>query len=120
MRTEIRQHVVGQDIHRDRLLRRVYSEFIEMPGLRLTCAQAQRLLGLDEVTCRSLLDLLVAAKFLCRPSEGVYARSTDGHVDYPPLRMARAPEGREAAQAGRRMEAADPDHPGLSARKLRP
>lgn len=111
--------VASQEAHGDRLLRRVYSEFIEMPGLRLTCAQAQRLLGIDEVTCRSLLDLLVTAKFLCRPSEGVYARSTDGHVDYPPLRMARAPEGREAAQAGRRMEAADPDHPGLSARKLR-
>ena len=99
--------VASQEAHGDRLLRRVYSEFIEMPGLRLTCAQAQRLLGIDEVTCRSLLDSLVNAKFLCRPTEGVYARSTDGHVDYPQLRMAKAAEWRAPLHAGRRIEPAD-------------
>jgi hypothetical protein len=32
----------------DALIQRVYGEFLEMPGLRLTCQQAQRLWGLDE------------------------------------------------------------------------
>lgn len=59
------------------LLRRVYGEFLEMPGLRLTCPQAQRLWGLDERTCRTLLNSLVDLKFLYNPRHGVYARLTD-------------------------------------------
>ena len=51
----------------DRMLQRVCGEFLEMPGLRLTCKQAQRLWGLDEPTCRELLEYLVDAKFL-RPA----------------------------------------------------
>jgi hypothetical protein len=47
------------------MLQRIYSEFMEMPGLRLTRRQAQRLWGLDEQTCREVLDLLVDARFLC-------------------------------------------------------
>ena len=53
------------------LLRRVYGEFLEMPGLRLTCQQAQRLWALDERTCAELLEFLVDAKFLCRPRHGM-------------------------------------------------
>jgi hypothetical protein len=45
----------------ERLIRRVYSEFLEMPGLRLTRQQAQRLWGLDERTCAALLESLVDA-----------------------------------------------------------
>jgi hypothetical protein len=60
------------------MLRRIRGEFLEMPGLRLTCAQAQRLWGLDEQTCRRVLDRLVAAQFLWRPADGAYARLTDG------------------------------------------
>ena len=48
----------------DRMLQRACGEFLEMPGLRLTCLQAQRLWGLDEPTCRELLEYLVDAKFL--------------------------------------------------------
>ena len=59
------------------LLQRVYSEFLEMPGLRLTRPQAQRLLGLDESTCAQLLEWLVNAKFLCRPDDRTYTRLTD-------------------------------------------
>jgi hypothetical protein len=33
------------------VLRRVQGEYIEMPGLRLTIAQAQRLWGLDRAVC---------------------------------------------------------------------
>ena len=31
----------------DQMLQRIQGEFVEMPGLRLTAAQAQRLWGLD-------------------------------------------------------------------------
>ena len=68
----------------DALLQRVYSEFLEMPGLRLTCQQAQRLWGLDQETCLELLEFLVDAKFLCRPGHGMYTRLTDGHAHQRP------------------------------------
>jgi hypothetical protein len=60
------------------MLQRIYAEFLEMPGLRLTCAQAQRLLGLDEETCGRVLEFLVDTKFLGPPVQGMYARLTDG------------------------------------------
>ena len=52
------------------MLERIYGEFLEMPGLRLTCQQAQRLWGLDEQSCLALLEFLVEAKFLCQPGHG--------------------------------------------------
>src|SRR4051794_10010214 len=39
----------------EEVLRRVQGEFLEMPGLRLTDAQARRLWGLDAASCESLL-----------------------------------------------------------------
>ena len=57
------------------VLRRVKGEFIEMPGLRLTIAQAQRLWGLDRAVCDSLLAALVDAKFLLRTRDGAFVRS---------------------------------------------
>ena len=74
----------------DPLLQRVYSEFLEMPGLRLTSKQAQRLWGLDEQACLNLLEFLVDAKFLCRPGHGAYSRLFDGHTDPPRPRMTKA------------------------------
>ena len=54
----------------DDVIRRVQGEYIEMPGLRLTSAQAQRLWGLDRVACDALLDALVDAKgFLALPTK---------------------------------------------------
>ena len=38
---------------------RVSCEFLEMPGLRLTVAQAARLFSLDRERCRRLLESLV-------------------------------------------------------------
>jgi hypothetical protein len=73
----------------EQTLRRICSEYIEMPGLRLTLKQAQRLWGLDEETCESSLSFLVDAKFLARVDDQVYARLTDGAVAMPPLRMAK-------------------------------
>ena len=59
----------------DDVLRRVRGEFIEMPGLRLTLAQAQRLWGLDRHACDALLGALVDAKFLFRTRDGAFVRS---------------------------------------------
>jgi len=57
------------------VLRRVQGEYVEMPGLRLTTAQAQRLWGLDRASCDSLLDALVEAKFLLKTRDGAFVRS---------------------------------------------
>lgn len=57
------------------VLQRVQGEYIEMPGLRLTPAQAQRLWGLDRAACDALLGALVDAKFLFRTRDGAFVRS---------------------------------------------
>ena len=59
----------------DDVLRRVQGEYHEMPGLRLTTAQAQRLWGLDRAACDALLGALVDAKFLFRTRDGAFMRS---------------------------------------------
>ncbi len=66
-------------------LRRIKSEFVEMPGLRLTSAQAQRLWGLESEFCESILGALVDAKFLLRTGDGVFVRVDAG----APRRMTR-------------------------------
>ena len=43
---------------------RIRGEFLEMPGLELTEAQAIKLWSLDADDCRYVLDVLVAAGFL--------------------------------------------------------
>jgi len=67
-------------------LRRIKSEFVEMPGLRLTSAQAQRLWGLDAEFCETILGSLVDAKFLLRTGDGVFVRVDPG----APRRMMRS------------------------------
>lgn len=59
------------------LVRKVWNEYVEMPGLRLTRAQAQRLWAVDEATCIQLLDRLVQAKLLVIGSDGRYGRGPD-------------------------------------------
>jgi len=58
-------------------LQRVQGEFREMPGLRLTPAQASRLWGLDAISSQALLDALVDARFLFRTPDGAFMRRTD-------------------------------------------
>ena len=58
----------------DEMLRRVRGEFLEMPGLRLTEAQARRLWGLDEAVCGAVLGSLLDAKFLFRTRDGAFMR----------------------------------------------
>lgn len=54
-------------------LRRVRSEYAEMPDLRLTQAQAQRLLGLEPFPCGLVLGLLVEEGYL-HVTNGFYAK----------------------------------------------
>jgi hypothetical protein len=78
----------------DALLQRVCGEFLEMPGLRLTCQQAQRLWGLDEPTCREILDFLVDARFLSHAAhDDAYSRLTDGSAQPPRLDAGTAAHG---------------------------
>jgi hypothetical protein len=62
----------------DDILIRLRAEFVEMPDLRLTSDQVQRLCGLERTLCRLALASLVDAKFLCVNETGSYARMADG------------------------------------------
>ncbi len=59
----------------DELVRRVREEFLEMPGLRLTPAQAMRLWGLEDETCHRVIDALVSVAFLRWTPRGAVTRS---------------------------------------------
>ncbi len=63
------------DFHQ--LLLRVRSEFTEMPGLRLTSAQASRLLGLDPPACHRVINALVGAECLRRAADGSIMRKAN-------------------------------------------
>ena len=51
-------------------------EYAEMPGLRLTFCQAQRLWNLSDDLCAQALGTLTACGFLARTSDGAYVRVT--------------------------------------------
>jgi hypothetical protein len=59
------------------VLRRIREEFREMPGLRLTPAQATRLWGLEHEACRDIIDRLVASAFLRWTRGGAIARAEE-------------------------------------------
>ncbi|HEX5473400.1 MAG TPA: hypothetical protein VFX12_01960 [Vicinamibacterales bacterium] len=60
------------------LLERICAEYREMPALRLTVAQAQRLWSLDRETCAEALAALVRSHCLWRTRDGVYAKAGVG------------------------------------------
>jgi hypothetical protein len=60
----------------DDLLRRVQAEFLEMPGLRVTRAQARRLWALDEDVCEAVLVALVDARFLVESRNDSFMRAS--------------------------------------------
>jgi len=70
-------------VHRG-ILQRIQGEFVEMPGLRLTPAQAQRLWGLDRRTCEQLLEALVSAQFLSQTRDGSFIRTDGGPTRVAP------------------------------------
>ena len=59
----------------EELIRRARSEYLEMPGLKLTPAQAGRLWGLDPSTAQRLLGTLMDRRFLTRTRDGHYRRA---------------------------------------------
>lgn len=61
----------------EQLFERIRAEFLEMPGMRLTAAQVERLAGEDRSICQSVLDELVRAGFLCSSANGSYGRLSD-------------------------------------------
>jgi len=72
------------------VLRRICGEYAEMPGLRVTQQQAQRLWALDASTCRAALEFLIHAGFLVKTRAEQYTRLTEGPFAFPPFRMAKA------------------------------
>jgi hypothetical protein len=72
------------ELEADRILTRIRAEYLEMPGLRLTHRQAQRLCGVEGTLCQMVLDALVDTNFLCLKPNGLYVRVTDG-ADYSHL-----------------------------------
>jgi hypothetical protein len=85
---------------REQMIRRISGEYLEMPGLRLTAEQAQRLWGLDRQACSEILSELVANSFLTRTADGRYARASEGVVRFPPVRMARAGLAADRSRTG--------------------
>jgi hypothetical protein len=59
---------------REQLLRRIRYEFEEMPGLRLSFAQAKLLFGLEAGCCERILSGLTRSGFLSRTRDGFYGR----------------------------------------------
>ena len=57
------------------VLQRVRAEFLEMPGLRLTRAQARRLWALDEAVCDAILATLVETRFLVHSGNVAFRRA---------------------------------------------
>ena len=60
----------------DDLLLRVQAEFLEMPGLRVTRAQARRLWSLDDDLCEAILTALVDARFLVESRNASFMRAS--------------------------------------------
>jgi hypothetical protein len=58
------------------LVHRVRSEFLEMPGLRLTPAQAACLWALDRSMSEQILNGLASSGFLARTAGGAYLRAS--------------------------------------------
>ena len=59
------------------LLQRVENEYHEMPGLKLTEAQAKRLWGMEATMCRAVLTTLLERRFLRRTAVGAYVRASE-------------------------------------------
>ena len=59
----------------ERMVSRIREEFREMPGLRLTPAQAMRLWGMEERTCAAVIDRLIATDYLRWTEAGAVTRA---------------------------------------------
>jgi hypothetical protein len=73
---------VPQDI-----VERIRSEYLEMPGMRLTPRQLQRLCGIGPSLCDAVLEAMVESHFLTVRPDGTYVRASEG---LPAPRMVKA------------------------------
>jgi hypothetical protein len=64
--------VLAREESPDRIRRRAEAEYLEMPGLKLTAAQASRLWHLDVDASMRLLESMVEAGVLYRTRDGAY------------------------------------------------
>ncbi|HEX5473174.1 MAG TPA: hypothetical protein VFX12_00820 [Vicinamibacterales bacterium] len=62
----------------DLLLARIEGEYREMPGLKLTVAQARRLWGIEPRQCQTLLTTLVDRRVLAVTRDGAFVRCVAG------------------------------------------
>ena len=67
--------MVAEHTDINHVLQVVQSEYLEMPGLRLTKPQVQRLWGLDAPTCEAVLKALERTRFLRRSAGNSYVRA---------------------------------------------
>jgi DNA-binding IclR family transcriptional regulator len=81
------------------VLERLQAEYLEMPGMRLTVQQVQRLCGVERTTCQWALDSLVSTKFLRLKEDGTYCRLTEGDVPRPLSAKAQLPARPRVAAA---------------------
>jgi hypothetical protein len=58
----------------DGAVERIRTEYAELPGLKLTFWQAQRLWNLSNERCERVLTSLTEARFLVRTHDGGYVR----------------------------------------------
>lgn len=59
----------------DAVVARARGEFVEMPGLKLTAAQAKRLWALDSDVCTAVLGELLQSGFLMRTAGESFVRA---------------------------------------------
>ena len=67
----------------EQILDRLRAEFREMPDMRLTLEQVQRLCGIEPPLCERALQTLVEAKFLRLGSDGAYVLFGPGFLTAP-------------------------------------
>jgi hypothetical protein len=69
-------HIVSaRDVKLADAIRRVRAEYVEMPGMQLTPAQAARLWHFEPAFCDAVLAALVDTKFLVKTTRDRFARA---------------------------------------------
>lgn len=103
--------------------RQLLREYLHMPGLSLTVAQAARLLDVDKPICRAVLNDLVNARYLARDASGTFVRQvSSGDLEtwkgLVRKRLTSGTASRATGRPGRPLEVR-PNTPGLALRRDR-
>jgi len=75
----------------EQLVVRIREEYREMPGLRLTFAQACRLWQIDPDECELVLDALLEEQFLARTADGAFVALPTAGARAVPIKAALRP-----------------------------